>query len=182
MVHVSTPLNRSHQLTALTPAAVRSRPAATANKEVTAEKSGAPDFRALFTSQPPAAAAQATSPGASLQPASAPTPESAFGASPWMANPTGKNPDGTQFACNPWYFATPEGAAQVAQMLGGKVVASNEFTAAGSPFVQQQPNLMIEMADGRRINAGLVASFYAHGYPQSYINTLIAAQINGTNI
>jgi hypothetical protein len=99
-----------------------------------------------------------------------------------MANPVGKNPDGTLFGYNPWYFATPQAAEQVAQMLGGTVVASNEFTAAGSPFVQQQPNLMVEMADGRRINAGLVASFYAHGYPQSYINTLIAAQINGTNI
>jgi hypothetical protein len=104
-----------------------------------------------------------------------------FGASPWMANPVGKNPDGSLFSYNPWYFATPQAAAQVAQMLGGTVVASNEFTAAGSPFVQQQPNLMVEMPDGRRINAGLVASFYAHGYPQSYINSLIAAQINGTN-
>ena len=181
MVHIPTSLNRSHQLTVLTPAAVRSRQAA-AGKQVTAEKSGAPDFQALFNSQAPTAAAPATSPGARLQPASAPTPESAFGASPWMANPVGKNPDGTLFGYNPWYFATPQAAEQVAQMLGGTVVASNEFTAAGSPFVQQQPNLMVEMADGRRINAGLVASFYAHGYPQSYINTLIAAQINGTNI
>jgi hypothetical protein len=98
-----------------------------------------------------------------------------------MANPVGKNPDGTLFSYNPWYFATPQAAAQVAQMLGGTVVASNEFTAPGSPFVQQQPNLMVQMPDGRTINAGLVASFYAHGYPQSYINTLIAAQINGTN-
>jgi hypothetical protein len=100
---------------------------------------------------------------------------------PWVANPSGKNPDGTQFGYNPWYFATPQAAAQVARLLGGKVVASNEFTAPGSPFVQQQPNLMVEMPDGRRINAGLVASFYAHGYPQSYIDSLIAAQINGSN-
>jgi hypothetical protein len=180
MFHVTTSLTRSPQLAALTQAASRSRTGA-ASKQVTAESSGACDFRALFSSQPSSAAAPAASPVASPQPAPAPTPESVFGSSPWMANPVGQNPDGTLFSYNPWYFATPQAAAQVAQMLGGKVVASNEFTAAGSPFVQQQPNLMVQMPDGRTINAGLVASFYAHGYPQSYIDTLIAAQINGTN-
>jgi hypothetical protein len=177
MVNVPASINRPHHFSAATQTAVRSRPAA-ASKRVTAESSGASDFRALFSSQPPLATA--ASPAASLQPA-APTPESVFGASPWIANPTGKTPDGTSFSYNPWYFATPQAAAQVAQLLGGTVVASNEFTAAGSPFVQQQANLMVEMPDGRMINAGLVASFYAHGYPQSYINTLIAAQINGSN-
>jgi hypothetical protein len=138
--------------------------------------SGAADFRALFSSQPPPTP---STPAAAPNPS--PTPESAFGSSPWLTNPVGKNPDGSFFTYNPWYFATPDAAAQVAQMLGGTVVASNEFTAPGSPFIQQQPNLMVQMSDGRMINAGLVASFYAHGYPQSYINTLIAAQINGTN-
>jgi hypothetical protein len=99
-----------------------------------------------------------------------------------MANPVGTNPDGSQFSYNPWYFATPQAATQVAQMLGGTVVSSNEFTAPGSPFVQQQPNLMVQMPDGRTINAGLVASFYAHGYPQSYIDTLISNEINGTSV
>jgi hypothetical protein len=180
MAHVTTSINRSHQLAAPAQATVRGRPAA-ATRQVTAENSGACDFRALFSNPSAPAAAPAASPAQTLQPAAAPTPESMFGASPWMANPVGKNPDGSLFSYNPWYFATPQAAAQVAQMLGGTVVASNEFTAAGSPFVQQQPNLMVEMPDGRRINAGLVASFYAHGYPQSYINSLIAAQINGTN-
>lgn len=180
MVHVTTSITRSPQLAAPTQATSRFRTAA-ASKQVTAENSGACDFRALFSSQPSSAAAPAASPTASLQPVPAPTPESVFGASPWMANPAGQNPDGTRFSYNPWYFATPQAAAQVAQMLGGTVVASNEFTAAGSPFVQQQPNLMVQMPDGRRINAGLVASFYAHGYPQSYIDALITAQINGTN-
>ena len=178
MVHVAASINRPH-VSAATQTGVRSRPAA-ANQQVTAETSGASDFRALFSSQPTPVATPAAA-SVSLQPAPAPTPESVFGASPWVANPSGKNPDGTQFGYNPWYFATPQAAAQVARLLGGKVVASNEFTAPGSPFVQQQPNLMVEMPDGRRINAGLVASFYAHGYPQSYIDSLIAAQINGSN-
>ena len=178
MAHVTTSLIRWHALPAPAHATVRSRPAV-ATPQPAANNSGAADFRKLFTSNPaPAAAAP---PAQTVQPALAPTPQSAFGASPWVANPLGRNPDGTLFGYNPWYFATPQTAAQVAQMLGGTVVASNEFTATGSPFVQQQPNLMVQMPDGRRINAGLVASFYAHGYPQSYINTLIAAQINGTN-
>jgi hypothetical protein len=110
---------------------------------------------------------------------SIPTPESVFGGSPWLANPVGKNPDGSEFSYNSWYFATPQAAAQVAQMLGGTVVSSNEFTAPGSPFVQQQPNLMVQMPDGSQVNAGLVASFYSHGYSQSYIDTLISNEING---
>jgi len=177
MAHVTTSLSRSHAIPALAHATVRSRPSA-ASAQPAANNSAAADFRKLFSSNPAPTAAPAVQ---ALQPATAPTPESTFGASPWMANPRGQNPDGTLFGYNPWYFATPQAAAQVAQMLGGTVVASNEFTATGSPFVQQQPNLMVQMPDGRRINAGLVASFYAHGYPQSYINTLIAAQINGTN-
>ena len=179
MAHVTTSINRSHQLAALAQATARSRPAAAIKQA--ADNSGASDFRALFNNQPTAAAAPVVAPAPTAQPAAAPTPESTFGASPWVANPVGQNPDGTLFGYNPWYFATPQAAAQVAQMLGGTVVASNEFTSAGGPFVQQQANLMVEMPDGRRINAGLVASFYAHGYPQSYIDSLIAAQINGTN-
>ena len=186
MAHVTASLNHLPQHAMLLQTASTSRTAVarirvpTANTDATAQpesESGAADFRALFGSQPPPTPSLAVA-----APNPAPTPESAFGASPWLANPVGKNPDGSLFGYNPWYFATPGAAAQVAQMLGGRVVASNEFTAPGSPFIQQQPNLMVQMPDGRMINAGLVASFYAHGYPQSYINTLIAAQINGTNV
>lgn len=180
MAHVTASVSRSHQLAALATAPVQRRPSAAA-KQPAADNSAASDFRALFSSKPaptPASMAPAVQPP---QLTAAPTPESTFGASPWMANPVGKNPDGTLFGYNPWYFATRQAAAQVAQMLGGTVVASNEFTAIGSPFVQQQPNLMVQMPDGRMINAGLVASIYAHGYPQSYINQVIAAVIHGTN-
>jgi hypothetical protein len=134
---------------------------------------GASTSSSTSTSSAPAAASASDS--------SVPTPESVFGGSPWLANPVGKNPDGSEFSYNPWYFATPQAATQVAQMLGGTVVSSNQFTAPGSPFVQQQPNLMVQMPDGSQINAGLVASFYAHGYSQSYIDTLISDEINGTS-
>ena len=75
------------------------------------------------------------------------------------------------------YFATASTAAQVAQMLGGTVTESNAL----APNAQEQPNYMVQMPDGRSINAGLVASFYSHGYPQSYVDGLVADEINGTN-
>ncbi len=110
----------------------------------------------------------------------APTAESVFGPNPWLSNPTGAAPNGITYSYNPLYFATPQTAAKVAQMVGGTVVESNSFTTNGGPFAQQQPCQMVRLADGRLINAGLVASFYTHGYPQSYIDKLVAAEVNNT--
>ena len=109
----------------------------------------------------------------------APTAESVFGSNPWIANPTGTSPDGSSYGYNPLYFATAATAAEVAQMVGGKVVASDEFASAGG-FLQQQPNQMVELANGTLINAGQVAAFYTHGYPQSYIDMLIQNETQGT--
>jgi hypothetical protein len=109
----------------------------------------------------------------------APTAESVFGSNPWIANPTGTSPDGSSYGYNPLYFATAATAAEVAQMVGGKVVASDEFASAGG-FLQQQPNQMVELANGTLINAGQVAAFYTHGYPQSYIDLLIQSETQGT--
>jgi hypothetical protein len=196
MAHVTASVNRLYETGLLTAGSSPKRGIAPPNAKTDAPSSdsGTGDFQTLFgntaSKSSPAAATStttATTPSLSTQAAapateaeSVPTPESVFGGSPWLANPVGTNPDGSQFSYNPWYFATPQAATQVAQMLGGTVVSQNEFTSPGSPFVQQQPNLMVQMPDGRLINAGLVASFYAHGYPQSYINTLISNEINGS--
>jgi len=187
MAHVTSAMNRLNHLeiVARPNVAVQSR-AATSNttqttqSTQTATNSAASDFQKLFSSTQTTAATSAPAPATTVTPP--PTPQSAFGDSPWMANPVGKNPDGSEYSYNPIYFATPQTAGQVAQMLGGTVVTSNEFTAVGSPFVQQQPNMMVQMPDGRMINAGLVASLYTHGYPQSYIDGQISNIINGTNI
>ena len=109
----------------------------------------------------------------------APTAESVFGSDPWIANPTGTSPDGSSYGYNPLYFATAATAAEVAQMVGGKVVASDELASAGG-FLQQQPNQMVELANGTLINAGQVAALYTHGYPQSYIDMLIQNETQGT--
>ena len=176
MAHITAPLSRVY-FPQTNPLIGAKRQAAKAVTDSQPTSDPAADFRALFTCHPSAAG-----PPAPPAPAPAPTPESAFGASPFVANPVGRNPNGTLFSYNPIYFATADAAAHVARMLGGKVVETNEFTSIGSPFVQQQPNQMVQMPDGRMINAGLVAAFYTHGYPQSYINGLIAQQINGTNV
>lgn len=201
MVHVAASVNRLYETGLLTAVNSPRRGIAPPNTKTGASSSDSEtgDFQALFgntasESSPSSAtngnqgttATTSSSTSTSAQAAvstsesSVPTPESVFGGSPWLADPVGKNPDGSEFSYNSWYFATPQAAAQVAQMLGGTVVSSNEFTAPGSPFVQQQPNLMVQMPDGSQINAGLVASFYAHGYSQSYIDTLISNEINGT--
>ena len=100
-----------------------------------------------------------------------------FGPNPWMSNPTGIGPNGVAFNYNQYYFATPQTAATVANMVGGKVVQTNQFTPSGGAFLQQQPNYMVQLPDGRMINPGLVASFYTHGYPQSYIDMMVACEV-----
>jgi len=109
---------------------------------------------------------------------SAPTAQSVFGSQPWLAAPTGSNPDGTQFGYNPIYFATRQTAEQIAAMVGGQVVEQNAIAPNGT-MRQQVPNEMIQLANGSVVNAGLIADFYDHGYPQSYIDMLIQNEIRG---
>lgn len=133
-----------------------------------------PDWRALFTGKVTPAVPEPVQPPA-------PTAESVFGPNPWMANPTGIGPNGQPYSYNKFYFASAETAAKVAQIAGGTVVASNQFTpTGGGGFAQQQPNYMVQLPDGRLINPGLVASFYTHGYPQSYVDQMVAAELRNT--
>ena len=110
----------------------------------------------------------------------APTAQSLFGANPWSTSAGGTGPSGS-YSYNQYYFATPETAAKVAQMLGGKVVAADTLTPYG-PFKQNQPNLMVQMPDGRLINAGLVAGFYDHGYTQQTVDKMISAEVIGNGM
>ncbi len=107
----------------------------------------------------------------------APTAQSLFGPSPWINNAGGNGPNGA-YGYNKYYFATPETAAKVAQILGGRVVASNDLTPLG-PFVQNQANQMVQMPDGRLINAGIIASYYDHGWSQQTVNALVQGEIAG---
>jgi hypothetical protein len=133
-------------------------------------------LKALF-GQPVPVNATPVAPQAQAQ---APTAESVFGPNPWMTAPMGIGPSGVAYAYNPLFFATPSTAMKVAQMLGGTVVQSNQFTPNGGAFQQQQANWMVQMPNGNLVNPGLVASFYTHGYPQSYIDGLITGAVNNT--
>ena len=175
-----------------TPPAMRRKsdmPASTGNPAPAA------DFRTVLKNQPdPATAAPASSPGtigtvspwsptpvvtpaAATTSPMAPTAQSLFGANPWSGDAGGTGPNGS-YGYNHYYFATPQTAAKVAQMLGGKVVTMDAITPFG-PFKQNQPNQMVQMPDGRLINAGLVAGYYDHGYTQHMVDKMIAAEVSG---
>lgn len=139
---------------------------------------GAQIIQALF----PGGGTPGPTPAASTPAAPAPTAESVFGPNPWLANPTWVDPDGSTHSYNPQYFATPETAAQVAQMVGGTVVETNACISGPSgPFSQQQPNEMVRLANGALINPGLVAGFYTHGYSQSQVDQMIANEVGGAS-
>jgi hypothetical protein len=150
--------------------------ASSASQATAAAPDGSAVLKALF---PDMGGTKATA--ASTAVATAPTAESAFGANPWLDNPTGTAPDGSTYGYNQQYFATPQTAAEVAKMLGGTVVAVNEMTSApGSTFQQQQPNEMVQLKNGALINPGLVAAFYTHGYPQSLVDQMISNEVANT--
>jgi hypothetical protein len=123
------------------------------------------------------AASTAAPASSQSQPAAAdshPTAESVFGANPWMSSPGGYSALGGAYNYNPMYFATRETADKVAQLLGGTVVAANWMTgAAGSPFIQNQPNYMVQLPNGHLVNAGLTATYYTHGWSQSFIDHML---------
>jgi len=128
----------------------------------------------LFTPKPSSGVPVATP----LPPAPSPTPESVFGDQVWMSNPGYTAPDGGSHAYNPTYFASAATAQKVADMVGGKVVPMNAMAAAGV-MLQTEPNLMVQLPDGKILNPGLIANYYNHGYPQSYVDTLVQAEIRG---
>jgi hypothetical protein len=124
------------------------------------------------------AAASTTSMAASAAPADDPAGP-LFGASPWLTDPTGGGL-GTVTHYNPVYFATPETAQTVAQMVGGTVTSTQVFTSApGSPFQQDEPNLMVQLPNGGLINPGLIADIYTHGWNQAFENQQVANEVAG---
>ena len=192
MVHVNTSLRQALETTytqrnparhstvaASSDSSTRATSTTTATTTTTATAStggscgdAAADFRAIFSGKPAPAAATPPAPDPP------PTAQSVFGPNPWIAKPGGVAPNGVTYGYNPYYFATPDTAAKVAQMLGGTVVETNAITPYG-PFQQNQPNEMVQLSNGRLLNAGIIASFYDHGYSQQYINMLISNEVNG---
>jgi len=152
--------------------------ATTAASSAPVSSDAAADFRALFTSRSNPTVAAPTP--VETPSNAAPTAQSIFGPNPWMTNPGGAGPNGVTYSYNPYYFATADTAAKVAQMVGGTVVESNALTPYG-PFQQNQPNYLVQLPNGRQINAGLFASFFDHGYTQDFVNRLVASELNDTS-
>jgi hypothetical protein len=178
---------------------VRIAPSATSQTApaASAASTAVPSFTAVFASMAAAAAEAGTTvastvpgPGATAAPAAAAastTPTAAsngpagplFGANPWLTDPTGSGP-GPVTNYNPVYFATPQTAQTVAQMVGGTVVSMDQITTApGSPFQQDEPNLMVQLPNGGLINPGLVADIYTHGWNQAFVNQQVASEVAG---
>lgn len=160
-----------------------------------AADSSAPSFTAVFAAMAAAAAAAGTTvastapaPAGSAAPAAAsPAPADAtgdpagplFGPNPWLTDPTGSGP-GPVTHYNPVYFATPQTAQTVAQMVGGTVVSTDVFTSApGSPFQQDESNLMVQLPGGGLVNPGLIADIYTHGWTQGFVDQQVANEVSG---
>lgn len=101
-----------------------------------------------------------------------------LGPSPFMDKPTGSGPTGT-FSFNPNYFPTEATAQSIANMLGGKVVKQDVMlTAPGSPFVQNQPNYMVELPNGNTINPGFIAQAISSKQARPMIDAMIYSEVN----
>ncbi|MBI1848925.1 MAG: hypothetical protein HYR85_01135, partial [Planctomycetes bacterium] len=116
--------------------------------------------------------------GTQPDPHSIPTAQSVFGEHVWLDSPSGAGPNNSHWSYNPIYFATPETAQRIAAMVGGTVVEANSLAPNG-PMKQLVPNQMIQLPDGHLVNAGLIADFYNHGYPQYYVDFLVKSEIRG---
>ena len=141
----------------------------------TAPPDPAADFKSLFGHVNTALLTPAPVTAPAKPPA--PTLQSVFGANPYVSNPGGVAPNGVTYGYNPTYFATRATADKLAQMYGGTVVEANAITPYG-PFQQNQMNEMIRFPNGNVVNAGILASYYDHGWSQEQIDGAIAAEIN----
>jgi hypothetical protein len=101
-----------------------------------------------------------------------------FGPNAFDTNPTGHGPNSTSWGYNPAYFATRHTADVLAKMLGGTVVERNAICPSG-PMVQDQTNFMIDLPDGRELNAGLVADIFNHGRSQQVVDEFLKSEIAG---
>ena len=164
-----------------------------ASNSTASTSDSAPSFAAAFiaASDANASAAAATSTTPAAQTTSSTSSSSTsgdsndpagplFGANPWMTDPTGDGPNGYVTHYNPIYFATPQTAQTVAQMLGGTVTQSVQMVQApGSPFGQNEYNLMVQLPNGGMVNPGLIADIYTHGWPQSFVDQQVANEVAG---
>lgn len=116
--------------------------------------SGAADFRQLFSSSPIAATLVAADP-APPAPAFVPAFRTAIGSGvDNEGNPVSWNLNST-------YFATKDTAQWIANKYGTGKVIEVPFGGSGGPFSASANEYAIQLADGRQVNAGILAGYYA---------------------
>jgi len=104
------------------------------------------------------------------------SPTDVFGSPVWQ-NVSVSGPAGT-YPLNSKYYATASTADLVKTMVGGSaVVPRDPFATPGDINSASAPMLMVQMADGSLINAGLVADFFSHGYSLSMVRTMIDNEV-----
>ena len=136
------------------------------------DPAAAADFRQLFGSLPGPAV-----PSTVITPAVATPVDPPFVPSFRTATVT----DGVNvWALNPNYFATQDTAQWIANKYGTGQVIETPFEGSGGPFSASANEYQIRMADGRTVNAGILAGYYQRN-PESQFpglaDKLIRAQL-----
>ncbi len=76
------------------------------------------------------------------------------------------------------YFATPDTAQWIANKYGTGQVIVTPFEGSGGPFAASANEYQIKLADGRTVNAGILAGYYARN-PESQFPGLADKLIRG---
>lgn len=113
------------------------------------------------------------SPAQTDTPAEPPSVESVFGANPWLTSATGHSSAFGTYSYNPKYFATKQTAEKVAQLLGGTVVERNAIVGNDGPFIQDQPNYMVQLPNGHLVNPAFTVGYYNQGWSQAQIDRML---------
>ena len=64
------------------------------------------------------------------------------------------------WALNKDYFATRDTAQWIANKYGTGEVVETQFEGSGGPFAASAQEFQVKLADGRMVNAGILASYY----------------------
>lgn len=116
-----------------------------------------------------------------MTPTTNPTAESIFGPTPWQTD-VGIFFNSTFYPYSKYYFATPEAAQKVADMLGGTVVEQQDLSVVRQSAIGVGvPRLLVLLHNnGLKVNAGTIMQVWTHGYPQSYIDTVVSQIVGFT--
>jgi hypothetical protein len=89
-------------------------------------------------------------------------PRQLFGAAPFIPafRPATVTDGSAVWALNHDYFATKDTAQWIANKYGTGQVIETPFEGSGGPFAASATEFQIKLADGRTVNAGILAGYY----------------------